>query len=83
MTAEKALAAIVDQRNQTDRHLQQICGQLEDAAILRIIAALIEAITLQFAQTIAPNASGVSDPTAITDIYPPPGMAGTPGYPAG
>ena len=38
---------------------------------------------LRFAQTISPNASGVADPTAITDIYPPPGMAGTPGYPAG
>jgi hypothetical protein len=36
---------------------------------------------LRFSQTIQPNASGVADPTAITDIYPPPGVANLPGYP--
>lgn len=36
---------------------------------------------LRFAQTIAPSASGASDPADISSIYPPPGMSGLPGYP--
>lgn len=39
--------------------------------------------SLRFAQLLTPNASGVSDPTSITSVYPPPGLAGTPGYPPG
>jgi hypothetical protein len=37
---------------------------------------------LRFAQTVSPNASGVSDPTSLADIYPPPGMSGLPGFPS-
>ena len=35
---------------------------------------------LRFAATIAPNASGAPDPS-VSGVYPPPGMAGLPGYP--
>lgn len=36
---------------------------------------------LRFAQTVSPNASGACDPAYLAAIYPPPGMAGLPGYP--
>jgi len=36
---------------------------------------------LRFAAQVSPNASGAPDPASIADIYPPPGMAGLPGYP--
>lgn len=35
---------------------------------------------LRFAQTLQPNASGAADPRATSDIYPPPGVSGLPGY---
>ena len=36
---------------------------------------------LRFAQTMSGNANGASDPSRSTAIYPPPGVAGLPGYP--
>lgn len=36
---------------------------------------------LRFAQTYSPNASGAADPRIASDIYPPPGVSGLPGYP--
>jgi hypothetical protein len=36
---------------------------------------------LRFAATISPNASGAPDPAVSAAVYPPPGMAGLPGYP--
>lgn len=36
---------------------------------------------LRFAQTLQPNASGAADPHAVSEIYPPPGVSGLPGYP--
>jgi hypothetical protein len=38
---------------------------------------------LRFAQVIASNATGGSDPVAVAAVYPPPGMAGLPGYDIG
>lgn len=35
---------------------------------------------LRFAQVVPPNASNSSDPTAQSDVYPPPGLGGLPGY---
>lgn len=35
---------------------------------------------LRFAQTVSPNAPNSADPTSQSDVYPPPGMGGLPGY---
>lgn len=69
-------------------------GEVEQHDLDKQIAAAKFAIAMQgvtaspfralrFAQTVTPNASGVSDPTTISSVYPPPGLAGTPGYPPG
>ena len=51
MTAEKTLAVLIDNRDQTNRHLEQIGRQLKNAAEMGIIAAIIQAVALQLPQT--------------------------------
>lgn len=91
--AEEILAALAANLTQP-RRARTDAGEVEHHDLDHQVAAARFALSMQgvggspfralrFAQTIAPNASGAADPTAITDIYPPPGMAGTPGYPAG
>lgn len=65
-------------------------GEVEQHDLAQQIAAARFAISaasagtpfrrLRFAQTVAPNASGAADPQLVADIFPPPGMAGLPGY---
>ena len=92
-TNAEILSTLADNLAQP-RRARTDAGEVEQHGLLDQIAAAKFAIAmngvsaspfraLRFAQTISPNASGVADPTAISDVYPPPGMAGTPGYPAG
>ena len=50
MAAEKKLLVLIDDRNQADRHLQQISCKLKNAAEMRVICAIIEPITLKLTQ---------------------------------
>lgn len=68
-------------------------GEVEQHDLRQQVAAAKFAIAMQavsvspfralrFAQTVSPNASGAVDPAATSDIYPPPGVTGLPGYPS-
>lgn len=93
MSKEAILAAIAANLAQPKR-ARTDAGEVEQHDLDKQIAAAKFALamegasvspfrSLRFAQTISPNASGVSDPTNIASVYPPPGLAGTPGYPPG
>ena len=93
MSADEILAAIAANLTQPKR-ARTDAGEVEHHDLDQQVIAAKFAIAMQgaavspfralrFAQTIQPNASGVADPTAISSIYPPPGLAGTPGYPPG
>ncbi len=66
-------------------------GEVEQHDLVQQVAAAKFAIqmlaakkspfaSLRFAQVVTPNASNSADPTAQSDVYPPPGMGGLPGY---
>lgn len=84
------LAAIASNLAQPKR-ARTDAGEVEQHDLAQQVAAAKFAIqmagvsrspfaALRFAQTVSPNASGAPDP-ATTSVYPPPGMAGLPGYP--
>jgi hypothetical protein len=66
-------------------------GEVEQHDLTQQIAAAKFAIAMQaaqspfralrFAQMVPGNASGAADPTILSDIVPPPGVSGLPGYP--
>ncbi len=90
-SAEDILAALAANLAQPKR-ARTDAGEVEQHDLDKQIAAAKFAIAMQgvsrspfhalrCAQLVMGNASNASDPTAVSDVYPPPGMAGLPGYP--
>lgn len=91
MSAADILAAIAN-TIATPKRARTDAGEVEQHDLAQQVAAAKFAIAasgastspfrqLRFAAQVAPNATGGPDPTSVADIYPPPGMAGLPGYP--
>lgn len=90
-TTEDILAAVAANLAQP-RRARTDAGEVEQHDLKAQIEAAKFAIGMQatavspfralrFAQVVMPNATGGADPATVSAVYPPPGMAGLPGYP--
>lgn len=89
-TADDILAALAANLAQPKR-ARTDAGEVEQHDLDKQVAAAKFALSmtaaanhfraLRFAQTISANSTGGADPASISGVYPPPGMAGLPGYP--
>jgi hypothetical protein len=92
MSAQDDILAAIAANLAQPKRARTDAGEVEQHDLQQQIAAAKFAIAmsgaarspfaaLRFAQTVSPNASGAADPATASALFPPPGMAGLPGYP--
>lgn len=92
MSATEDILAAVAANLAQPRRVRTEAGEVEQHELDHQVVAAKFALAMQasvnpfralrFAQVVMPNATGGADPASISSVYPPPGMAGLPGYPS-